>query len=89
MAYGRRNTSEGPWHYCARCDKKKLINIEMSWQLGLLLCDECIDDPNLGLIGQREIVMANVLTDGKEELAPVQKLRDPDLQDAEDDLAFM
>ena len=79
----------GPWRYCARCDKKTKI-ATMKWQRGLLLCTRasghgkgCYDD--YPLLGQREVAIAQVLNDGKEELVPVQKLRNPDsFEEAED-----
>jgi hypothetical protein len=37
------------------------------------------------LIGQRDIAIAEVLGDGKEELAPVEKLRDPQNYEEEED----
>lgn len=80
---GRRNIIAGPWAYCARCDKKKLIDSELEWQRGKLMCHECIDQM---LIGDREEVIDQVLSDGKEELAPDPKLRDPDLQTVDDEL---
>lgn len=80
---GRRDYHDGPWHYCARCDKKKLIDSELTWQRGKLLCDECLDK---NLIGDREVEIAQVLSDGKEELSPDPKLRDPDYTTDEDDL---
>lgn len=80
---GRRDINNGPWAYCARCDKKKLIDIELEWQRGLLLCAECRDKR---LIGDREVEIAQVLSDGKEELSPDPKLRDPDATTEEDDL---
>lgn len=80
---GRRALCEGPWHYCSRCDKKKLIYNELQWQRGKLLCDECFDNR---LIGDREVQIAMVLQDEKEELAPVEKLRNPDFQYTDDDI---
>ena len=48
----------------------------MKWQRGLLLCQaHCVDTE---LLGQRDVRIAGVLTDGKEEYAPVPKLRNPD-----------
>ena len=73
--------NDGAWRYCGRCDRKYKIR-DMTWQRGVLLCDPCVD---VRLIGTREIGIALVLTDGKEELVPVSKLRNPDdYQDAED-----
>ena len=63
----------GPWHYCFRCDHKTKI-ADMQWQRGLLLCPTCVDQK---LLGDREIAISSVLEDGKEELAPVEKLRYP------------
>lgn len=84
MAYGRRALDRGPWRYCARCGRKMLINAELTWQRGLLICNEfCLDQR---LIGDREVMIDQVLSDGKEELAPVPKVRDPDLQEADDDI---
>jgi hypothetical protein len=80
---GRRALGQGPWHYCARCDYKSLIYSELQWQRGKLLCCNCIDKR---LIGDREVAIAQVLQDGKEELAPVEKLRNPDFQYTDDDI---
>lgn len=63
----------GAWHYCGRCDEKCKI-ADMTWQRGVLLCPECVDKK---LLGDRELAIAQVLNDGKEELAPVEKLRHP------------
>lgn len=71
---------QGPWRYCARCDKKCKI-AKMKWERGLLLCKECQDTNSVrgpGLLGTRDVQIAQVLTDGKEELVPVEKLRNPD-----------
>ena len=74
MGEGLRHTYlTGAWHYCSRCDMKTKIN-DMQWQRGLLLCQFCVDKM---LLGEREIAIASVLEDGKEELAPVEKLRLP------------
>lgn len=65
----------GPWRYCARCDRKTKI-ADMEWQRGKLLCKRyCFD--SWPLLGQREPAIERVLADGKEELAPVEKLRNP------------
>lgn len=67
---------QGAWGICARCDYRYKIEGEMAWQRGKLLClANCYDQM---LLGDREIAIANVLEDGKEELAPVQKLRNPE-----------
>jgi len=72
----------GPWHNCAICDRKTKIAV-MRWQRGLLKCTRCYED--WPLLGQREIGIAEVLGDGKEELAPVEKLRNPSAyEEAED-----
>lgn len=80
---GRRALGAGPWRYCARCELKCLIYSELQWQRGKLLCKDCYDQM---LIGDREIAIAQVLNDGKEELAPVEKLRIPDFQYTDDDI---
>ena len=64
----------GPWHYCGICDDPEKIH-NMTWQRGVLRCPNCVDKM---LLGQREVAIALVLDDGKEELAPVEKLRNPD-----------
>ncbi len=65
----------GAWGRCARCDYRYKIEDEMTWQRGKLLCnDNCLDKM---LLGDREVAIAAVLEDGKEELAPVEKLRNP------------
>jgi hypothetical protein len=83
--HGWRHTYlTGPWHYCSRCDTRQKVS-EMSWQRGLLLCDECLDTGIFPLVGQREPAIATVLMDGKEELAPVDKLRNPQSYTEEED----
>lgn len=64
----------GAWFYCGVCYEKCKIN-DAKWQRGVLKCPICVDKM---LLGQREIQIATVLEDGKEELAPVEKLRNPD-----------
>ena len=77
----RHTMGDGPWHLCGRCDLKAKI-ADMKWQRGILLSPECVD---VHLIGDREPAIALVLTDGKEELVPVPKLRNPEIyQEAED-----
>jgi len=71
----------GPWTYCMRCDKKVKI-AACTWQRGLLLGPECVD---VKLLGDREPKIAEVLGDGKEELVPVEKLRNPDHFQVEED----
>ena len=78
----------GPWRYCARCDRKTKI-ADMKWERGLLLCRHCQDsNPTRGpgLLGERDVRIAQVLTDGKEELVPVEKLRNPDFAEEVEDL---
>lgn len=76
MAYGRRCTDFTPWHYCARCGRKKLMT-ELEWQRGKLICkQDCIDKL---LIGDREAQINQVLSDGQVELAPDPKLQEPDI----------
>lgn len=67
----------GPWHYCDRCDWKTKIAV-MKWERGLLLCPKCQDSNAIpGLLGERDVKIAQVLTDGKQEFVPVDKLRHP------------
>jgi hypothetical protein len=76
----------GPWHYCGICYFKCKI-ADMTRQRGVLRCPACTERSSDGfpLIGQRDQAIEQVLTDGKPELVPVEKLRDPDaFQDAED-----
>lgn len=82
MAYGRRATNFNPWHYCARCDKKKQMS-ELEWQRGKLMCSECRDKL---LIGDREAQINQVLNDGQVELAPDPKLQEPDSVTINDDI---
>lgn len=83
---GLRHTHlTGPWHYCDRCDKKVKIAV-CKWERGLLLGPECQDSHGTpGLLGTREPKIAAVLTDGKEEFVPVEKVRYPDFQEDFDD----
>jgi len=58
----------------------------MKWERGLLLCTHCQDSMGtIGLLGERDIKIAQVLEDGKEELAPVEKLRNPVFEETGDD----
>jgi len=75
----------GAWHYCDRCDSKTKIAI-MKWERGLLLCRKCQDsNAAIGLLGERDIRIAQVLTDGKEEFVPVEKIRNPVFEEAVED----
>ena len=75
----------GPWYYCSRCDRKSKLREELRWQRGLLLCRHCFD---VNLLGDREPKIAAVLTDGKEELTPIEKLRNPDNMSEAEDFLF-
>ncbi len=69
----------GPWHYCDRCDRKCKIAKEQ-WERGLLLCPNCQDAQGTpGLLGERDVRIAQTLTDGKseKEFAPVEKIQHP------------
>jgi hypothetical protein len=83
---GLRHTLwQGPWHYCERCDRKCKIK-EMKWERGLFLGPECQDSNGIpGLLGERDVKIAQVLTDGKEEYVPVEKLRNPDFAEEVED----
>ena len=81
----RRTFWTGPWRDCARCDRKTKI-ADMRWQRGKLLCDKCFD--SWPLLGQREVRIQETLSDGKEELAPVEKLRDPTAFQEPEDFAL-
>ena len=72
----------GPWRYCAICDRKTKI-AELRWQRGKLKCPKCFEE--WPLIGQREVRIAEILGDDKEELAPVEKLRTPSNFETADD----
>jgi len=75
----------GAWAYCARCYAKYKID-DMEWQRGKLMCKaHCIDKM---LLGDRENKIALVLEDGKEELAPVEKLRQPFAYEETEDFAL-
>jgi len=50
------------------------------------LCRFCFDA--WPLLGQREIGIDEVLTDGKQELVPVEKLRNPDEYETEEDFTL-
>lgn len=86
--HGIRHTYlTGAWHLCSRCDNREKVS-EMKWQRGLLLCDECYDTGVFPLVGEREPAIALVLSDGREELAPVDKLRNPDTYVDSEDFLF-
>lgn len=72
----------GPWRYCGICDTKTHIK-DMQWQRGVLRCQECFDA--WPLLGQREVAIEQVLTDGAEEFAPVEKVRNPTTFEEADD----
>ena len=83
---GLRHTHlTGPWHYCDRCDSKTKI-ADMQWERGLLLCPKCQDaHGKIGLLGERDVKIAQVLEDGKEEFVPVEKLRHPEFAEEFED----
>jgi hypothetical protein len=81
----KRSFLAGPWHSCDRCDRKTKI-AAMSWERGLLLCSRCQDAKgSIGLLGERDVRIAQVLTDGKEEYVPVDKLQNPDFAEEVED----
>ncbi len=60
----------------------------MKWERGLLLGPECQDSNSVrgpGLLGERDVKIAQVLTDGKEEFVPVEKIRYPDFAEEVED----
>lgn len=73
---------EGPWLYCSICYRKTHIN-DMEWQRGTLRCPLCLDA--WPLLGQREIAIEQILTDGRQEYTPVEKVRNPTTFEAADD----
>ena len=78
----------GPWHYCARCDERTLLDI-MQWQRGLLLCPTCVDVGEHPLIGDREKAISNKLSIPSEELKPHPKLSDPNVINIiDEDISF-
>jgi hypothetical protein len=78
----KRTFWTGPWHHCSICDRKEKISV-LRWQRGLLKCPKCYDE--WPLLGQREIGIERVLADDAEELAPVEKLRNPSAYEEADD----
>jgi hypothetical protein len=61
----------------------------MKWELGVLKCPRCVDgNGEPGLIGERDVRIAQVLSDGKEEYAPVEKLRNPDSEEVFEDFVL-
>lgn len=85
VGHYKDDPSGGPWHICSRCGERRKLETELVWQRGLLLCIviPCLDEM---LIGQREQIISQVLGDGKEELAPVPKIRYPDIESMDDDI---
>ena len=81
----RHTYLQGPWHLCGVCDDRAKV-ADMTWQRGVLKCKKCFDKGFL--LGEREAAIALVLEDGKEELAPVEKLREPDTNEANDDFVL-
>ncbi len=64
---------KGCWVYCGVTDEKVKL-ADAQWQRGVLKCPAAVDKM---LLGTREPQIALVLEDGKEELAPPEKLRQP------------
>lgn len=64
--YGDGITGD-PWHRCQRCDCETRCS-RLSWQNGLLLCPECIDNP---YAWTRDSLIADILGDGSPEEAQV------------------
>jgi hypothetical protein len=79
---GQRTLNMGPWHYCQRCDEKTKI-ASLTWQKNLLLCETCVDKNKI-IPGDREIGIAEVLSDGKIELTIDPKLSNPETFDFDD-----
>lgn len=84
IPYGRRSFLQDSWRYCARCGEKRHINGEMGWQRGKLICFQTCWDTML--VGEREVIISQVLSDGQMELAPVFKLREPDTTMLQEDI---
>lgn len=59
----------------------------MTWQRGLLLCPLCLDVGDKPLLGQRDVAIAQALSDGKVDFRVDEKLVSP-LPDQEDLLMF-
>jgi len=60
----------------------------MKWERGLLLGPECQDSNGKpGLLGERDVKIAQVLQDGKSEheFAPVEKVQHPDFAEEVED----
>jgi hypothetical protein len=60
----------------------------MKWERGLLLCPQCQDSQGIpGLLGERDVKIAEVLMDGKseKEFAPVEKIQHPDFAEEIED----
>lgn len=84
IPYGRRSFLQDSWRYCARCGEKRHINGDLVWQRGKLICRQtCLDKR---LIGDREVIIDQVLSDGQIEFAPVPKLREPDTIETQEDI---
>jgi hypothetical protein len=73
MSELRHTYLQGPWYYCGVTDEKVKV-ADAQWQRGVLKCPAAVDKM---LLGDRERQIELVLEDGKEELAPVEKLRQP------------
>lgn len=62
----------------------------MKWERGLLLCTDCQDTNSVrgpGLLGERDVQIAQTLIDGRseQEFTPVEKVRHPEFaEEAED-----
>ncbi len=76
---GKRSWHFGPWHTCSRCGVVYHL-ANMSWQRGLLLCNEnCLDTGFDPLVGDREMTIIRAFETPTHELEPDPKLTDPDV----------
>lgn len=80
---GRRSKDGTPWHYDALFGIKTKMN-NLDWQRGLLIADK---DRDTMIIGEREAMIARILSEDSTELQPDSKLLEPTSSD-EDDINF-
>lgn len=78
MSVGPHSFNQGAWHNCMRCERKTKLSA-LTWQRGVLLCRTCLDP--WPLTGQREVAIAQVLMDGKQEFQVDPKLAEPVIED--------
>ena len=82
---GIHTQGQGPWHLCARCDRKAKLENELQWQRGLLLCYDCYDKRVLGTYDAEVAQVMATLIDNPD-LIPSPKLTNPVIDNGDSDI---